>query len=83
VPLGLAIVSNFLVTTFAAVVFCVGERSGQARPYVRPVTRLEPLAIMGVRLRVRHQSKPRAQGAKSCAVSPELYYDQQSFPSRY
>jgi len=33
-----------------------GKRSGQLRPYVRPTTRRMPLAIMGVRLRVRHQS---------------------------
>jgi hypothetical protein len=33
-----------------------GERSGQMRPYVRPVSWGSPLAIMGVRLRVRHQS---------------------------
>ena len=32
------------------------QRSGQSRPYVRPVTRPWPLAIMGVRGRVRHQS---------------------------
>jgi hypothetical protein len=31
----------------------VGERSGQVRPYVRPVARHLPLAIMGVRMRVR------------------------------
>jgi len=31
-------------------------KSGQLRPYVRPVARRMPLAIMGVRLRVRHQS---------------------------
>jgi hypothetical protein len=31
----------------------VGERSGQLRPYVRPVARRSPLAIMGVRLRDR------------------------------
>jgi len=30
------------------------EKSGQLRPYVRPVARRMPLAIMGVRLRVRH-----------------------------
>ena len=50
----------------------VGRGSGQSRPYVRPVVRRVPLAIMGVRLRVRHQSEQRAQGAASCAVSPEL-----------
>jgi hypothetical protein len=31
----------------------IGERSGQLRPYVRPVARRSPLAIMGVRLRDR------------------------------
>ena len=50
----------------------VGGGSGQSRPYVRPVVRRVPLAIMGVRLRVRHQSEQRARGAASCAVSPEL-----------
>jgi len=50
----------------------VGRGSGQSRPYVRPVARRVPLAIMGVRLRVRHQSEQRAQGAAPCAVSPEL-----------
>jgi hypothetical protein len=39
-----------------------GERSGQLRPYVRPVARRLPLAIMGVRVRVRHQSVWRARG---------------------
>jgi hypothetical protein len=43
----------------------VGERSGQLRPYVRPVARHVPLAIMGVRMRVRHQSVGRAQGHKA------------------
>jgi hypothetical protein len=43
----------------------VGERSGQLRPYVRPVARRSPLAIMGVRLRVRHQSVWRARGNKT------------------
>jgi hypothetical protein len=50
----------------------VGERSGQLRPYVRPVARRLPLAIMGVRLRVRHQSPWRAQGTKASTVLPEL-----------
>ena len=40
----------------------VGERSGQLRPYVRPVARRSPLAIMGVRVRVRRQSGSRARG---------------------
>jgi len=50
----------------------VGRGSGQSRPYVRPIVRRVPLAIMGVRLRIRHQSERRARGAASCAVSPEL-----------
>jgi hypothetical protein len=59
----------------------VAERSGQVRPYVRPVARPMPLAIMGVRSRARHQSEPRARGAGSCAVSPGLPRPQPS-PSR-
>jgi hypothetical protein len=51
----------------------VGERSGQLRPYVRPVARHLPLAIMGVRMRVRHQSVGRAQGTRLLPVLPELY----------
>jgi hypothetical protein len=39
------------------------EGSGQMRPYGRPTSLLERAAIMGVRLRVRHQSVQRAQGA--------------------
>ena len=35
----------------------VGERSGQLRPYVRPTSQHLPLAIMGVRVRVRRQSE--------------------------
>src|SRR4051794_1649692 len=46
--------------------------SGQLRPYVRPVTRHSPLAIMGVRVRVRHQSIQRAQGTRLLTVLPEL-----------
>jgi len=42
----------------------VSERSGQLRPYVRPVARHWPLAIMGVRVRVRHQSVWRARGTR-------------------
>jgi len=33
---------------------------------------LEPLAIMGVRLRVRHQSVQRARGTRGFPVLPEL-----------
>ena len=51
----------------------VGERSGQLRPYVRPVARHLPLAIMGVRMRVRHQSVGRAQGTRLLPVLPELF----------
>ena len=51
----------------------VGERSGQLRPYVRPVARHMPLAIMGVRMRVRHQSSRRARGTVAFTVLPELF----------
>ena len=47
-------------------------RSGQVRPYVRPAPRLPPLAIMGVRLRVRHQSVRRARSTVGLPVWPEL-----------
>ena len=50
----------------------IGERSGQLRTYVRPVVRRWPLAIMGVRLRVRHQSVWRARGTRHSTVLPEL-----------
>ena len=50
----------------------VGERSGQLRPYVRPATRHSPLAIMGVRVRVRHQSVWRARGTRLLTVLPEF-----------
>jgi hypothetical protein len=49
------------------------KRTGQLRPYVRPVMRHLPLAIMGVRLRVRHQSQWRAQGTFIIPVLPKLY----------
>jgi hypothetical protein len=54
--------SNFafrMVTTFGLDLESAArrwQRSGQSRPYVRPMTRQLPLAIMGVRMRVRHQS---------------------------
>src|ERR1019366_7203883 len=51
----------------------VGEKSGQLRPYVRPVARHLPLAIMGVRMRVRHQSVGRARGTTLLPVLPELF----------
>jgi len=44
------------------------ENPGRVRPYVRPVTRHRPLAIMGVRIRVRHQSAERARGHKRMFV---------------
>ena len=50
----------------------VGERSGRLRPYVRPVARRLPLAIMGVRVRVRRQSGSRARGTRASTASPEL-----------
>jgi len=50
----------------------VGEKSGQVRPYVRPIARRMPLAIMGVRLRVRHQSAGRARSTTLRSVLPEL-----------
>ena len=50
----------------------VRKRSGQLRPYVRPVVRHLPLAIMGVRFRVRHQSSQRARGTCFFPVLPEL-----------
>jgi hypothetical protein len=50
----------------------VGKRSGQLRPYVRPVVRHWPLAIMGVRVRVRHQSVWRAQGTRLLTVLPDF-----------
>ena len=56
----------------------VGERSGQLRPYVRPVARRVPLAIMGVRVRVRHQSVWRARGSRLLAVLPD--FDCKVFP---
>ena len=48
------------------------EGSGQLRPPIRLVARRVPLAIMGVRLRVRHQSAGRAQGTTLRSVWPEL-----------
>jgi hypothetical protein len=39
-------------------------RSGQLRPYVRPASQHLPLAIMGVRVRVRRQSEERARGTQ-------------------
>src|SRR3954466_12839310 len=59
----------------------VGERSGRLRPYVRPVARLSPLAITGVRVRVRRQSGSRARGTPPSTASPELPRPQPS-PSR-
>jgi hypothetical protein len=53
--------------------FSAAEGSGQLRPYVRPVARRSPLAIMGVRWRVRHPSQKRARGTAACTVLPELF----------
>jgi hypothetical protein len=50
----------------------LARRSGQLRPYVRPVTRHSPLAIMGVRLRARHRSVRRTRGTQPLTVLPEL-----------
>ena len=49
----------------------VVERSGQLRPYVRPVVRRSPLAIMGVRVRVRRQSERRARGTQLAPALPK------------
>jgi hypothetical protein len=51
----------------------VGRGSGQLRPYVRPVARRVPLAIMGVRSRVRHQSDWRAQGGLNWSSQHVLF----------
>src|SRR3954466_9539684 len=48
----------------------VGKTFGQLHPYARPVKQHLPLAIMGMRLRARHQSWPRARGARSSTVLP-------------
>jgi hypothetical protein len=50
----------------------VRERSGQLRPYVRPVTQHSLLAIMGMRVRVRHQSVWRARGTRLLTVLPDF-----------
>jgi len=52
----------------------VRRRSGQLRPYVRPVARRSPLAIMGVRVRVRHQSVWRARGTRLLTGLPDPDY---------
>ena len=49
----------------------VHGRSGQPRPYVRPAARHLPLAIMGVRMRVRRHSPSRARGTPRSAALPE------------
>jgi hypothetical protein len=48
------------------------EQHGRLRPYVRPVVRRLPLAIMGVRRRVRHQSPTRARSTLASSALPEL-----------
>src|SRR3712207_3778085 len=48
----------------------VGERSGQLRPYVRPAARRLPVAIMGVRVRVRRQTMTACSGhGAPCGVA--------------
>jgi hypothetical protein len=48
----------------------VGGRSGQLRPYARPVARRLPLAIMGARARVRRQSMAACSGHSApCGVA--------------
>ena len=59
----------------------VGEGAGQLRPYVRPVARRLPLAIMGMRVRVRRQSVGRARGTRLLTASPKTAFTQ-PFPSR-
>ena len=44
------------------------RESGQMRPYVRPMARLVPLAIMGARTRVRYQSSWRARSTHRLTV---------------
>jgi hypothetical protein len=65
--------SKFVSIFGSASLIGVSQGSGQLRPYVRPsgVRRL-PLAIMGVRFRVRHQSSRRAQSTCFFPVLPEL-----------
>jgi hypothetical protein len=62
-----------MVALLYEVLTVVGERSGQVRPYVRPVVRCLPLAIMGERMRVRHQSLGRALRTSFFPVLPELF----------
>src|SRR3954467_3632860 len=59
----------------------VGEGAGQLRPYVRPVARRLPLAIMGMRVRVRRQSGGRARCTRLLTASPKTAFTQ-PFPSR-
>jgi hypothetical protein len=49
----------------------VRRRSGQPRPYVRPTVQHLPLAIMGVRMRVRRQSDLRARGTSQSTALPK------------
>jgi hypothetical protein len=57
------------------------EKSGQMRPYVRPVARLSRWPSW-VSLRFRQQSSSRAQGTNNHPVSPELCVSTTVFPSR-
>jgi hypothetical protein len=52
----------------------VREGAGQLRPYVRPAARHLPLAIMGVRVRVRRQSVRSARGTRLSAASPKAAF---------
>src|SRR5215216_6155223 len=63
--------------------FSDDRESGQVRAYVRPPSRRPspPLATMGVRLRVGHQTAARALGTSVLPVSPDLPRRQTS-PSR-
>jgi hypothetical protein len=70
--------SNFvfqMITTFSLDLESAArrwQRSGQSRPYVRPMTRQLPLAIMGVRMRVRHQSALACSRHVTVCGMPEL-----------
>jgi hypothetical protein len=62
----------------------VDEGSGQLRPYVRPVVRRVPLAIMGVRGRVGHRSGQRAQGTiGSTLIELETFRRFYQLPKRF
>ena len=65
----------------------VRGRPGQPRPYVRPAARHLPLAIMGVRMRVRRQAVWRARGtrlssafAQNCSTCSPSHHAVQRLP---